>query len=160
MNHDKIRDRLLPLLLALASSLVSYALVDTFEIKTWSNLAMICLIDFTFLWLIMAAKINNDKKVMMCCVISIMITVFTMPFSIISYIYVNSDIVAIDFIHNIMFESFYPASVITSLLLIVISMLPEGIVHGISKRTGINCYLGFFCHRIKVNLYDSKKGSR
>jgi len=158
MNHDKIRKRLLPLLLALGSAFVSYALADTFENKTWSNIAMICLIDFTFLWMMMTAKIDQDKKIFMCCVLSIMIAVFTMPYSIVSYIYVHSDIAAINFIHNAMFEIFYPASVITSFLLIVISVLPKGLIHGISKRTRINYHLGFFCHRLKINLYNSKKG--
>jgi len=95
MNHDKIIKRLLPLLLALGSAFVSYALAGTFEVKTWSNLAMICLIDFMFLWMMMNAKIDREKKIFMCCVISIMIALFTIPYSIMSYIYVHSDIAAI-----------------------------------------------------------------
>ena len=160
MNHNEIRKRLLPFLLAFTSALVSYALTDAFESKTWSNLAMIGLIDFTFLWMISIVKIDHDRKVFMCCVISIMIVIFTIPYSIISYLYIHSPGVVVDFTHNIMYEIFHPASVVTSFLLIIISVLPKGIIHGISNRTRINYHLGFFCHRVKISLYNSKKGSR
>ncbi len=158
MNHNEIRKRLLPFLLALSSGLVSYALADTFDLKTWSNIAMIGLIDFTFFWMIGSAKIDHDRKIFMCCVLAIMMAIFTIPYSIISYIYVHSDSVMMDLTHNIMYETFYPASVVTSFLLIVISMLPKGLIHGISKYTRINYHLGFFCHRVKINIYNINKG--
>jgi len=160
MNHNEMRKRLLPFLLAFASALVSYALADTFESKTWSNLAMIGLIDFTFLWMISIAKIDHDRKVFMCCVMSIMIAIFIIPYSIMSYLYVHSPGMVVDFTHNIMYGTFYPASVVTSFLLIVISMLPKGLIHGISKWTRINYHLGFFCHRVKINLYNINKSPR
>lgn len=81
----------------------------------------------------------------------------TTPYSIVTWLYVNTNVDLIDYIHNIMHKTYEPFSLAVVTMLIIVSILPRQISDVISSNCGVDFIVNFISRRFKV-CFESTKG--
>ena len=150
-----------PLFIAMISWGVGWVLAEIFQVRTWSNLAMLGLNDFFFFWLISSiriVKINYIKRRYMCSILALSL-MYIIPFSIVTYVFEYSSYDFIVPIQSVMISSFATVSLVLSLLLIGISITPQVILNGINSRCWPDSASVLLDYRLQEDNADSEEGT-
>ena len=156
MNSSKVVKGLSPLLIALVFVFSSYSIAIGYEDRTVYNLFTFGLIELYSFYLVLVFKMNAGKKKLMCTILAISMSVCTFPFTVVTYIYVNTDNYIVDAVHNFMYETHSPLSYAISIMLIMVSILPGKKADDLCSMGGINSLIGGINRYFKVCFFGVK----
>jgi len=148
-------------LIALISWGVGWLLAEVFHVRSWDNLLMLCFNDFIFICIIAyikIIKIDRYRRRYMCSILSIAFFYIAL-FSPVSYIYEYSNYIFISPIYHHMLNGFKDLSLVLSLLLIVVSITPQGILNAMDRRLWPNWAGNIFNYSGKSGLDDLEESS-
>lgn len=154
----KIMKSLNPLILALLSWGASLIVSSHLIISTWSNIVTFGLVDIFFFWLISQLNMSSIKKRYMCVILSLSI-IYNLIWSILAFLYVNSNYHLIDNIHNLIFNNHQVAGFTLSLLLLLVSILPKSKLHDFDKLAWPNFASNIFNYSTMPSNKKTKKRS-
>ena len=157
MNGDKVKNATWPMIIVIIYVCCVYVLTSIIEVRNWQAIMLFTLAEVFTFYVIASATFNINKRRAMCLVLSIQIFAFSIPYMLSSWLYVNTSF-ATPF--NTLFELFYPFGTATSLMLLIASIIPTGLLNDVSSHFRIDHYLHRFNMRVGLYIFSTEEASR
>lgn len=160
MNSKKVRNILLPIIIAITFIVVSYSVAIVNDVKSWSNILTLGSMELMCIYVIVNSEFSLNRQRFMTCVLSLQFALCTIPYMLAAWFFVNFNFEVADAAHNTMYLTYEPVSNTVALLLIMIACWPEGSLNGFANYIRADYYLNRVNIRFKANIFSIKEGSR
>lgn len=159
MNSKKVKNILLPIIIAITFVLVSFSVSALIPIRTWSNILLLGSMELVCIYVIVMARFSRNRQRFMVCVLSLQFVLYTIPYTMASWVGTNFNFNTADIVHDKLFLMYEPASNIVAFLLILLACWPEGLLNGLASSLRVDFYLGRVNSRLGIYLFSVDKAS-
>lgn len=160
MSSSKVSQAIAPMLIVLIFCASSYWLSSVFEKRTVANILYSGVIELYCFYLLVAFDMPASKKRILCTILFISMAFLTAPYSVVTWLYVNTSVTAVNQLHHIMFKTYEPFSLAVATALIFISILPRKTTDVVSSKCGADWVINLIGRRFKVRFQNAKGGTQ
>lgn len=160
MNSKKVQDVLLPAIIVVVFMSISYAVAELIPERTWSNILLLGSMELVCIYSIVISNFNKNRQRFMCLVLSLQFSLYTIPYSVFTWVYFNFNFETVDAVQYSMFIMYEPISNTVCALLLLIACVPGNLINGFSARARIDFHLSRINHGLGIYLFSVDKAEQ
>jgi len=154
MNSSKVKNILGPVVLVVIYIIARFWLSTIVEVRNWQNIMLISTVAFFAFYVIANSGFNLNKSRAMCGILAIQILFCSFPYMLTSWAYVNLNVSLVDALFNVIYLTYQPFSIATSIMLIAVSLSPPGVFDDLASRFRVDGYLHRFNMRVGLYIFS------